>query len=188
MKKKLISYVMISSMLISIFLTACDNKVENTVINDKIIAASKKEETTKDNEFGAKGAKSDTSLTLEKMLTYSMEDEYLAKREYEVIIDKFGEQRPFTNIIKAEESHINQLTALFSKYSIPVPEDKSKKYAVVPENLNESFKAGINAEIENIGMYERFLKEDIPEDVKNIFIALRNASKNHLGAFQRNDR
>jgi len=34
-------------------------------------------------------------------------------------------------------------------------------------------------------MYERFLKENPPEDVKEIFTGLRNGSQNHLQAFQK---
>ena len=54
----------------------------------------------------------------------------------------------------------------------------------LPSSLNEAFEAGVTAELENIAMYDRFLQEDIPHDVKNVFIALRDASKNHLSAFQ----
>ena len=35
-------------------------------------------------------------------------------------------------------------------------------------------------------MYEEFLKQDIPQDIKDTFIALRDASKNHLNAFEKN--
>jgi rubrerythrin len=107
--------------------------------------------------FGAKAANEDLNLTKEAMLTYAMQDEYLARKEYELIMDKYGEQKPFSNIIKAEEEHISMLTELFNEYKIYIPEDKSKDYIVVPNTLNESYEAGIKAEIENIDMYERFL-------------------------------
>ena len=37
------------------------------------------------------------------MLTYAIQDEYLAHAEYDYILKNFGDQRPASNIIKAEE-------------------------------------------------------------------------------------
>lgn len=34
-------------------------------------------------------------------------------------------------------------------------------------------------------MYESFLKENLPDDVREVFEALMNASEKHLAAFQR---
>jgi hypothetical protein len=46
-------------------------------------------------------------------------------------------------------------------------------------------KAGVQAEIDNIAMYDSFLQQTLPEDVKLVFVELRDASKNHLASFQR---
>ena len=35
-------------------------------------------------------------------------------------------------------------------------------------------------------MYDAFLKKDLPKDVRAVFTRLRDASKNHLAAFNRN--
>ena len=40
-------------------------------------------------------------------------------------------------------------------------------------------------EIENIAMYERFLQQELPKDVRQVFESLKNASENHLRAFRR---
>ena len=76
------------------------------------------------------------------------------------------------------------LTNLFNNYHVSIPKDLSANYVTLPGNLYESYEAGVTAEIENIDMYDRFLQENIPQDVENAFIALRDASKNHLSAFQ----
>ena len=34
-------------------------------------------------------------------------------------------------------------------------------------------------------MYENFLKENLPDDIRKVFEALMNASEKHLAAFQR---
>lgn len=135
--------------------------------------------------FGAAGAATDESLTLEKMLTYAIQDEYLAQGEYDAIMAEYGVQRPFSNIIKAEGRHIAMLLPLFDKYDVAVPIDDSKDHVVLPGSLLESYKAGVDAEVLNIAMYERFLKENLPEDVKAVFESLKSASEKHLAAFTR---
>ena len=136
--------------------------------------------------FGAAGASQEKQLTLEKMLTYAIQDEFLARAEYEHIINKYGDVKPFSNIIKAEESHIEMLKPLFSKYNFPIPVDNAKDHLITPTDIKESLKTGVQAEIDNIAMYERFLKEPLEADVKSVFTELLNASKNHLDAFQKN--
>jgi len=67
-------------------------------------------------DYGAKGALSQSDMDLKAMLTYAIEDEYLAKAEYELIMDKYGRIRPFSNIVRAEEQHIRYLFELFNTY------------------------------------------------------------------------
>ena len=135
--------------------------------------------------IGAAGAAIDESLTLEEMLTYAIQDEYMAQGEYKAIIEEYGVQKPFSNIVKAEGRHIAMLLPLFDKYDVAVPKDDSADRVVLPGSLPESYKAGVDAEVLNIEMYERFLKENLPEDVKTVFERLLSASEKHLSAFTR---
>jgi hypothetical protein len=124
------------------------------------------------------------SFTIKEALTYSIEDELLARAEYEEIMEKYGEIRPFVNIIEAEKKHIEYLEPLLEKYGVeyPVIPDNS---VILPDSLEESYRIGVEAEIANIAMYEKLLKNELPEDIRDIFIKLKNASKNHLKAFER---
>ena len=137
-------------------------------------------------DYGAVGASmiSDDEMTLSRMLTFALQDEYLARGEYQVIIGKFGDRRPFSNIIKAEEQHIAWLLPMFEKYGVPVPADRGIEFAQMPGSPAEALQMGVNAENGNIEMYERFLRKELPADVKAIFEHLLGASKNHLAAFQ----
>ena len=47
--------------------------------------------------YGSAGALEDENMTLADMLTYAIQDEYLARAEYELIISEYGNVRPFTN-------------------------------------------------------------------------------------------
>lgn len=134
--------------------------------------------------YGSEGALDDDNLSLADMLTYAIQDEYLARAEYELIMSQYGSIRPFTNIMKAEETHIEALLPLFTEYGVGAPADEGADHAASVASLTEAYQAGVNAEINNIAMYETFLDQDLPDDVRTVFESLMHASENHLRAFQ----
>ena len=136
--------------------------------------------------YGAAGAAAaaDSELTLSAMLTFALQDEYLARGEYQKIMAKFGERRPFSNIVKAEEQHVASLVPLFQKYGVALPTDRGLELAQVPETFSAALSAGVDAEIANIDMYQRFLARELPSDVRTVFDHLLAGSRNHLAAFQ----
>lgn len=134
---------------------------------------------------GSAGALADDSYTLEEMLTYAIQDEYAAQAEYSGIIATYGAVKPYKNIVTAEAKHINALTPLFGASNLAVPVNDAKDQVVIPDSLKQSYEIGINAEIQNIEMYNRFLKENLPTEVRTVFESLMNASQSHLAAFER---
>ncbi|WP_246589546.1 ferritin-like domain-containing protein [Desertibacillus haloalkaliphilus] len=136
-------------------------------------------------DYGAKAALNAPSLSVPQMLTYALQDEYLAQARYNNIIEAFGNIRTFVQIREAEKRHIRALLPLFERYQIPLPDDISQSFVTTPENLKAAYAAGVQGEIENISMYERFLSLNIPNDVRIVFTQLRNASLNHLAVFER---
>ena len=135
--------------------------------------------------LGSAAAFADPSYTLEEMLEYAIQDEYAAQAEYQAIQDEFGTVRIYSNIMKAEAKHIEALLPLLETYEITVPADTASEHVVIPADLATSYDIGVEAEVKNIAMYEAFLKEDLPEDVRFVFENLKNASESHLAAFQR---
>lgn len=126
----------------------------------------------------------ETVYTLEEMLTYAIQDEYLAQAEYNAIIDTFGEVRPFTNIVNAEQTHIDLLLPLFATYGIEVPANTAADSVVIPETITSAIATGVDAETANIAMYNTFLAQtDLPDDVRVVFEYLVSASNNHLASF-----
>ena len=132
-----------------------------------------------------KASKEDSDLELKEMLIYAIQDEYLANKEYELIMNKYGTQRPFSNIKKAEERHISMLKEVLFKNGIDIPKDDSSEYVKLPNSIDEAYRLGVEAEIENIAMYERFLQQELTVDARRAFEALKNASENHLRAFRK---
>ena len=134
---------------------------------------------------GAKGAVNVSQPTVQEMLQFAIQDEYLANKEYELIMNKYGTQRPFSNIKKAEERHISMLKEVLFKNGIDIPKDDSSEYVKLPNSIDEAYRLGVEAEIENIAMYERFLQQELTVDARRAFEALKNASENHLRAFRK---
>ncbi|TJX67668.1 DUF2202 domain-containing protein [Soehngenia saccharolytica] len=135
--------------------------------------------------IGAQAALNDKSYTQEEMIAYALQDEYLAKAEYEKIISALNVSRPFSNILRAENTHIDLIEPLLEDYDIKFTVPNVENYLVTPTNLLEAYKVGLDTEKQNIQMYENFLKEDLDADVKLVFQKLLNASKSHLQAFER---
>ena len=121
------------------------------------------------------------------ILTEAIDDEYKAQAIYRLVIQKFGEISPFTNIVKAEGRHIEALLTLFKKYDIPIPADEWAAKVEAPSSILEACETGVSAEIENATMYDKLLSAaaDYP-DVQTVLTNLQRASQeNHLPAFQR---
>ncbi len=127
---------------------------------------------------------SEGNYSIEDMLIYALLDEIHARDTYEAIIEVYGAIRPLTNIVKAEERHIELLLPLFETYQIEIP--TSDYVPVVPQTIEEVMLLGQQAEIANISLYESFLSQDLPEDVREVFNLLVEASNQHLNAFSRN--
>ncbi|MFH0993238.1 MAG: hypothetical protein V1761_02690 [bacterium] len=136
--------------------------------------------------LGAESALADEELTLEEMLTYALEDEYLAQAEYQAVIEAYGEVRPFINLVDAEAYHANLLLPLFSTYSVPALTPVSVDDITVADTLTAAIATSIEAEKANIAMYEKFLATDnLPADVETVFEYLLAASNRHLTALSR---
>ena len=134
--------------------------------------------------IGAAAVKSGETYTISQMLTYAIQDEYTAYAEYDAIIKAFNANRPFTNILKSEATHISLLEPLFKTYKVTLPSKIKAEDLELPKTLTEAYEAGVTAEIKNIAMYEQFLKQKLPEDVKLVFERLKSASESHLKAYQ----
>jgi hypothetical protein len=124
---------------------------------------------------------------LRDVLVEAIDDEYKARATYRRVIEKFGEVRPFINIVEAESRHVEALLPLFAKYDIEVPVDNWYQQVQVPDSLQQACQAGVDAEIDNAAMYERLLsRTEAYPDIQHVLLRLQAASaENHLPAFQR---
>ncbi len=120
------------------------------------------------------------------MILGSLNDEYKARAFYRLVIKTFGPTQPFVNIVEAEETHARALEGLCARYGIPLPADDWDRELQPPMSVLEACRAGVEGEIENIAMYDRFLKSTESLDVRALFQRLQARSRDaHLPAFQR---
>jgi hypothetical protein len=137
-------------------------------------------------DYGIYALSEDGTYTVEEMLVSAIQDEYLAKATYAAIIEAYGEVKPFSKIILAEQTHIDLLLPLFAAYGIEVPVNDAAQYVVLPDSISSALSTGVQAETLNIAMYDTFLSQvDLPADVQTVFEYLQAASENHLAAFSK---
>lgn len=133
----------------------------------------------------AKSVKELEEYMLEEMLIYVIQEKYLAQAGYEAIMGEYGEQKPFSNIMKSEESHIEELLPLFAKYNIEVPANDASEHVILAESIEKALENGVKSETNNIAIYEMFLERGLPEEVRAVFVELKESSEKHLEAFKR---
>jgi len=119
-------------------------------------------------------------------LDLTINDEFKAEATYQKVLYTFGEIRPFSNIINAEKKHSDALSEIYYKYSLDIP--ANDWYNKVPDfdSVQEACQAGVEAEIENVALYDDLFAKVDNQDILAVFTSLRDASQNsHLPAFKR---
>lgn len=128
-----------------------------------------------------------TTFSLTGALVDAIQDEYHAEAVYQGVLADFGSVWPFANIIRAEQNHAAALASLFRARGLAVPE-RAWTISNVPRfsTLQAACGAAADAEVANVAVYDRYLGEALPDDVRRVFTNNRAASlDNHLPAFNR---
>lgn len=117
-------------------------------------------------------------------LSMALDDEYRARATYAAVLARHGPVRPFSQIVDAEQRHIEALLPLFARYGIAPPPDRWFGRVAAHTTLQQACAAGVSGEVRNYQMYDHLLGQVAEPDVRNVFIHLRNASAyQHLPAF-----
>ncbi len=131
-------------------------------------------------------------ISKEQAALIGLDDEYKAYATYYAVTERFGDVKPFANIINAENMHIVAISSWLTTNGYSVPENPylngSKSIGALPDNLEELCALGVEAEIANAALYDNTLLPAAKgeADLTNIFINLRDASQfKHLPAFER---
>lgn len=107
------------------------------------------------------------------------------------MIRRYGIQRPFANILRAEQTHAAMVASLLRAAGRTVPENPylaGKPVPGFPASASAACQAGVTAEIANIRLYDRELLPVMRghDQATAVLTKLRNDSEQrHLPAFQR---
>lgn len=118
----------------------------------------------------------------------ALDDEYKAYSLYDAVVAEFGAVRPFSMIIRAEETHIASLKAILDKYGEQIPANPYLGKLSIKTTDKENCQLGVDAEIANIALYRDQLLPKVTAypDITAVFTNLMDASKDkHLPAFER---
>lgn len=122
----------------------------------------------------------------------ALHNEHKAWSTYNAILQNHGNIGPFSNIIIAEQRHADMLGELLIKYNQPIPQNPyetgTKAKPLAPNSLLEACEIGVEAEIENVALYDNKLLPMVKNypDVEAVLVQLRDASgQRHLPASER---
>lgn len=135
---------------------------------------------------GCANANATSSETADALLM-ALEDEYRAEATYAAILDKFGDIRPFSNVINAERRHAQRAIAELDRLGIAYDAQNPFTGTIAaPDTVLEACEAAVQAEIDNIALYDRLLPTIEDDEVRATLEDLQWASRErHLPAFQR---
>ena len=121
------------------------------------------------------------TYTIEEMLTLALQNEYAAQAQYTAAADALRAGTRMNGPFRAGSGHVATLTALMEAYGFAVPENTAAAQA--PATAEEAYEAIVKLETQSADLYESFLtQENLPESLRTVFAALKDASQNHLNA------
>jgi hypothetical protein len=119
-------------------------------------------------------------------LGLALNDEYRAWATYDQVLRDLGAILPFSNIVQAEQNHIDALVMLFNRYGLRVPPNPWPGNVATFGSRPEACAGGVAAEKANVALYDQLLGVVNHSDIMRVFNNLRYASlSKHLPAFQR---
>lgn len=132
-------------------------------------------------------------------LQYLVEEEKLARDVYAYLSAQVTTQK-FSNIVRSEQFHMDQIAALLKTYGAYNPTltrkagvfknvELQKLYNTLTAQgsvgINEAFGVGVTIEEMDIKDLQAMLTKDMPSDMKIALDNLLFGSQNHLAAFTR---
>lgn len=123
---------------------------------------------------------------LHQALRIALYDEYAARAFYAAVVQAFGPQPPFANIVQSEARLIEALSRLCGRYGVPRPLDPFPAETTVAPTWRANLERGVAGEIAKSRRYDYLTGFVAEPDARQVFGNLRAASlHNHLPVFQR---
>lgn len=133
-------------------------------------------------------------------LTFSREEERMARDLYAALADTYDGARPFSMVTNSEDRHFDAVGVLLERYDVTDPAaGKAAGTYSVPAiqalydgwlaegrtSLEAAYRVGVELEQRDIADLEKSIAADLPADVDTVLGQLLKGSRNHLAAYQR---
>ncbi len=127
------------------------------------------------------------SAATREALAAALADERRARAFYQAVLDRHGRVMPFANIVNAEVMHARHVADLMTARGLEVPPDAQVFPAgEVPDTVAACCEMAMQAEIDNVALYDRWLDKIDDDSVREVLGRLRWMSQErHLPAFER---
>jgi hypothetical protein len=137
------------------------------------------------------------TTTQKAQLKYLVEEEKLARDVYTYLSAQVT-TRKFSNIARSEQTHMNYMSTLITKYKLSNPTTGKAPGVFVNKDIQglynaltaeggvgliEAYGVGVKVETHDIATLNKVLANPMPDDVKIALELLLAASYNHLEAF-----
>jgi hypothetical protein len=147
----------------------------------------------------SQAATTQLTATEKTYLKYLVEEEKLARDVYAYLAANVTSQK-FSNIVKSEQTHMDQVAALLKTYKVWNPTLVRKAGVFYDKELqalyNEliaqgsvsvaaAFEVGVAIEELDIADIEKMMRTPSPADIALVYSQLLKGSQNHLAAFSR---
>ena len=138
--------------------------------------------------------------TLSSALTFSREEERMARDLYAALAKKYDGARPFSMITNSEDRHFDAIGTLLKSYNVKDPSaGKAAGVYAIPAiqdlydgwlakgstNIEAAYQVGVDLEKRDIADLNKAIAANLPADVDTVLGQLLKGSQNHLAAYQR---
>ena len=126
-----------------------------------------------------------TTPALADAVTQADSQEHNLQATYANVVSTLGSVAPFASVGTAEAQHISVLQALAAAHQVTLPTGPFPGQSS-PATLAAACQLGASLEQQTVAMYDSLLAQVSPwSDATQVFLNLRDASSQHLAAFQR---
>ena len=129
----------------------------------------------------------EVSAATRDALYAALADERRSRALYQAVLDRHGRVMPFANIVNAEVMHARHVADLMTARGIEIPPDtQAFEASGMPDSVAACCEMAMQAEIDNVALYDRWLTRVDDRAVREVFTHLRWMSQErHLPAFSR---
>lgn len=199
---KTISLAVLLSSIMMISAIGCDKTITGSTLNDSVEQYSNNPEQDGALMLTSLDEIASDSLSIEEGdgLLYMREEEKLARDVYAEMYARWN-LRPFLNITRSEQMHMNSILSLLTRYSLQDPVDVNGAGVFKNEGLQNLYNAlivegnksvidalNVGATIEEVDIIDlqKHLRETDNQDITFVYDNLMRGSRNHLRAFVKN--